>query len=266
MSEYFDATVEVSPSTHQWFKQESLYLMQQQRELGSYPGYPSKRLSYATPRGVETLVGRLHLPIGEWDTGIFPNTPGDEQSEQLYDQGMTLDTYGRPLHPWINDMLDPAIGVVTGRGFYRNWGPNYTADPVIVRTDTPRPMVLLIKRSDTSSWALPGGFVDLNEHSYDTALREAYEETLIDWSHFAPHITKTYSGPLADPRVTAHAWPETTAYMIHLNPELSKSLSIDSFRGNPDEVESAAWFAMDDLSMPLFGSHELLVRLAAKQL
>jgi ADP-ribose pyrophosphatase YjhB (NUDIX family) len=266
MSEQLARQFEQDEASKQWFKQESLLLLAQQLATSRYPGYPSKRLSYASPRGVQTLAQRLHLPIGEWDTGVFPNTPGDAASDLLYDSGLRLDTFGRPLHPWIEAMLDPRIGVVTGRGFYRNWGPNFTADPVIMRTDTSSPMVLLIKRNDTSLWALPGGFVEPGEPAEVAALREAQEETLLDWTQFAPRITPIYQGPLADLRVTAHAWPETTAYAVTLHPQLSARLSTNSFQGDKQEVQDVAWFAIDNQDTPLFGSHKLLIELAAKQL
>ncbi len=246
------------------FKVQSLDLLESQLNVANYPGYPTRRLTFDSQRGVETLVGRLHLPIGEWDTRVFPNTPGDTASAILYDQGLTLDTYGRPLHPWINEMLVPNIGVVTGRGFYRHWGPNYTADPIILRTDTEEPMVLLIQRNDTGQWALPGGFVEANEHTSDAALREAYEETCINLQDYNPILKEVYSGPIADVRITAHAWPETTAYAVLLDPNLSRALGTEPFGGNQEEVQMAAWFKVPDINEALFGSHRLLVNLAIK--
>jgi 8-oxo-dGTP pyrophosphatase MutT (NUDIX family) len=53
--------------------------------------------------------------------------------------------------------------------------------------------VLLIQRSDTGRWALPGGALDIGERITDTAIRETREETGVDI-----HITGlvgVYSNP-----------------------------------------------------------------------
>ena len=65
------------------------------------------------------------------------------------------DTY--PVHPNIH--LNDISSLPEGRGAFWNWGPNYTADPIVLTTED-RPQVLLIRRQDNNMLALPGGFVD----------------------------------------------------------------------------------------------------------
>ena len=158
--------------------------------------------------------------------------------------------------------MEPDLGVVTGKGFYHNWGPNYTADPIIIRTDTEEPMVLLIRRNDTGRLALAGGFIEKGESSLDAAFREAHEETLVNWTQFNPVVRQVYSGPLADVRVTANAWPETTAYAMLLDPTLSAQLTTEPSLGNSEEVQGVVWLPISEVDSSLFGSHRLLVEMA----
>jgi ADP-ribose pyrophosphatase YjhB (NUDIX family) len=260
----FETAEVMSEST--WFKDQSLELLATQLQNRTYPGYPNVRLSYANGASRDAL-GQLHLPDGPWllphDDNEFITT---EQSESLYEKGYELDTENRPLHPWIQDLLREDVGVVTGKGFYRYWGPNFTADPVIIRMDTPEPMVLLVQRKDTKQWALAGGFVEPGESGEVAAFREAEEETLVDWSKFQPAVRQIYKGPLADIRFTANAWPETEAYGLYLDPELTRHLATSFFRGDTAEVDAVGWFTITEARNGLFGSHKLLVELAMQGL
>lgn len=69
----------------------------------------------------------------------------------------------------------------------RHWGTNGAAGLLLVRTDTPEPLVLLQLRAGWThgggTWALPGGALDSHEDSVMAAAREAYEETGIDPRH-----------------------------------------------------------------------------------
>jgi 8-oxo-dGTP diphosphatase len=69
----------------------------------------------------------------------------------------------------------------------RHWGVNGAAGLLLVRTDTPEPLVLLQLRAGWThgggTWALPGGALDSHENSVTAAAREAYEETGIQPTH-----------------------------------------------------------------------------------
>lgn len=240
--------------TEQMFKQESLHCMRNALARQTYPGYPVMS---------ERLFGDI--------TGI-------EMPEKA------------PVHPWAAEMAaDPGIGLVTGKGAYWNYGPNYTADPIVIRRDFEEPHILLIQRADTGNWALPGGFVDNGEDPGLAAEREAEEESGIVISRFKHTRSYIYGGPIADLRTTANAWPETSAYCFELqieNREDQKALvemmsrtrlqkvirsvgrmsSIDRLQNMPwkgsDDARKAAWLPVSKLDDALFGSHKLLIKMA----
>lgn len=237
-------------------KHAQLDLLAQNLTAAQYPGYPSfsDRLHINIDNLPRDAQGTLHIPHGPWHIAKHPNRPNPEvfpspsEMAAFLDQGYELDTYGRPLHPWLRDMLErPDIGIVTGKGAYWHWGPNKTVDPVVFWEDN----VLLVQRKDTGAWALPGGFLD-NEPPLSGAIRELYEETGVIMPDPSAGCL-IYEGPVVDTRVTAHAWPETSAFAFRLEHK-------QSLKHQESEVAAAAWVpvtrALDGL---LFGSHRLLV-------
>lgn len=75
----------------------------------------------------------------------------------------------------------------------RHWGLNGAAGLLLVRTDTPRPLVLLQLRAAWThgggTWALPGGALDSHEDPETAAAREALEEAGIDPVHLVTKDT-----------------------------------------------------------------------------
>ena len=215
--------------------------------LDSYPGYPTTRLV------IEDLTDdtNLTLPEGPWSASV--NTlPDYEEQDRLKANGYELDDLGRPIHPWLREMItDPNVGVVTGLGEYWQWGPNRTADPVVINND-PIPKILLIKRGDTGVWALPGGFIDGDEPADTAAKRELLEETGLLLVGSEGH--RVYDGVVADLRTTAHAWAETTAlaWKVEGTPAVRAG----------DDANDAAWFTVDELPDQLHGSHAVLIQKA----
>src|SRR5690606_11250147 len=106
------------------------------RTRETYPDYPTMRLTNQHQEVARQLQeGRISLlPEGPWDAGIDKLKPQSlEQLALLRLQGYNFDDLGRPLHPWLLDMLqDPEVGVVTGTGAYWKMGPNRTADPIVI--------------------------------------------------------------------------------------------------------------------------------------
>lgn len=244
-----------------WFKDKSLQLFAGHLATRGYPRYPSQleRLTTISELPV-TASGKMVLPDGSWSTD--KELPTVEEYAELQTLGLDFDQYDRPLHPWLKDMLnDPNVGVVTGKGAYWDWGPNYTADPVIIRRDLSEPYVLLITRRDTGALALPGGFVDADETPFDAAVREAQEETCLDLGIYNPTVREIYSGPVADLRATANAWPHTTAYAFELPDEITKQMSTHPYEAGSDAT-LAGWFPAQRVPDYLFGSHKILVEMA----
>lgn len=84
---------------------------------------------------------------------------------------------------------------------------HYTADAVVFATDNDTPVVLLIRRSNTSDaypscWALPGGYVEPGETSFAAIYRELTEETGLNlYEHGATlQPVGIYDLPDRDPR------------------------------------------------------------------
>lgn len=222
-----------------------------------YPGYPTTRLTAANPNVAEQLQqGYIaSLPDGPWNAGYqkLKRQLTPEEVSLLALQGYAFDQTGRPLHPWLTDMLEnPHVGIVTGTGEYWNMGPNRTVDPIIVATED-QPYVLLVLRADTKLWALPGGFIDPGETIHQAGCREASEESGIAIPQDSIAEIVLYDGVVADTRTTAYAWAETTALLFRhthrskLTPDL-------------DEVDDAQWFPLSMLPSVLHGSHGVLLQ------
>lgn len=234
-----------------------------------YSEYPPfvDRLNSTKFNMVRDDNGRIILPYGPWSVDNHSNrekhdkeeVPCLQDQEMLQAMGFEIDSKGRPIHPWFYDMIeDPKIGVITGKGFYRRWGPNYTADPIILS----KGHILLIQRKDTGAEALPGGFIDLlpsgeMEDPDIAARREAEEEARI----IIPNDIigkKVYQGVVADIRTSANAWADTTAILYELDDMIMPNGALDK-----KEVKKVEWFKIDDaLQKHLFGSHKLLVEKA----
>lgn len=122
-------------------------------------------------------------------------------------------------------------------------GPNYAADAVILND---REQICLIQRKSDGSWALPGGFIDPGEHSLHAAIREAHEEThcIFDGGELV------YSGKVNDPRNSSDRWIESDAYLF--------TTSETELRAD-DDAADVAWFDLDHLPHPLYGSHAEII-------
>jgi 8-oxo-dGTP diphosphatase len=91
-------------------------------------------------------------------------------------------------------------GMRPGKFTYDYPRPAVTVDIVIVTCD-PKPRVLLIRRKHdpfAGAWALPGGFVDMDESLEKAARRELREETGIEAGNLLQ--LHTFGEPKRDPR------------------------------------------------------------------
>jgi ADP-ribose pyrophosphatase len=160
------------------------------------------------------------------------------------------------------------------RGLLGKWGPNHAADPIVTRIDpeTGRLQVVVIARSDTGQWALPGGMVDPGESVSATVRREFSEEA----GNFADDPEKqrvfnelceqlfssgqvVYRGYVDDPRNTDNAWMETTAFHFHCSDELGKLLPLNA----GDDASKVKWLSVDGedaQDLTLYANHGVFIR------
>lgn len=115
-----------------------------------------------------------------------------------------------------------------------------TADIALFTIRDGKFSVLLVQRGGhpyKGSWALPGGFVGIDEDAQTAAVRELGEETGISAQNFYLEQTGTYSTPQRDPRMRV----VSVAYFA-LVPDLP-----DPVGG--DDAADARFFPLEDLDL-----------------
>ena len=133
--------------------------------------------------------------------------------------------------------------------------PMVTVDAVVFTFIQNKPQILLINRKNEpfkNCWAIPGGFVELDEELCDAAARELKEETSI--SNVNLKQLHTFAAVGRDPRgrqITIVFWGITK------NPQQIKA---------GDDAQDAKWFPLDTLPKNLAFDHEKILKLAIKKL
>jgi 8-oxo-dGTP diphosphatase len=127
--------------------------------------------------------------------------------------------------------------------------PSVTVDIVIFTLRDGELNVLLVKRKHwpfAGLWAIPGGFVEMNETLEEAARRELTEETgvadvLLEQLH-------TFGDPGRDPRARVI----TVAYtaLIRSDRQIVRAAT---------DAAAAAWFPVDRLPKPLAFDHEMML-------
>jgi 8-oxo-dGTP diphosphatase len=131
---------------------------------------------------------------------------------------------------------------------YEHPRPSLTVDCVIFGLDESDLKVLLIQRGQApfeGQWALPGGFVQMNEMLDEAARRELQEETGV--SNVFLEQLYTYSGVDRDPRERV----VTVAYfaLVKLCDHRIKATT---------DARNAAWFAVHDTPKLAFDHAQIL--------
>ena len=138
---------------------------------------------------------------------------------------------------------------------YEHPHPAVTTDVVALTIREGQLAVLLIKRAKdpfARSWALPGGFVEIDEPLDEAARRELKEETGLEPIDLEQLYT--FGEPDRDPRERVI----TVVYLALVPPDRS------AVRAATD-AEAVGWFGMHGLPTLAFDHHEIL-RLAGQRL
>jgi len=131
---------------------------------------------------------------------------------------------------------------------YRYPHPAVTTDVVLFTIRDEKLQLLLIRRRNPpfrGQWALPGGFLDMDEDLAACALRELKEETGIGNVYLEQLYT--FGKPGRDPR-------ERVISVAHYGLAPSESITL-----KPDsDAAEAAWFAFDELPELAFDHREIV--------
>jgi 8-oxo-dGTP diphosphatase len=134
---------------------------------------------------------------------------------------------------------------------YKYPRPAVTTDCVIFGFDGIKLKVLLIERGGEpykGMWALPGGFMHMDDTAEEGALRELKEETNLTANYIEQFYT--FTDPHRDPRERVI----TIAYFA--------LVKIQDVVGG-DDARRAQWFAMDDIPQLAF-DHDRILRKATE--
>ena len=126
--------------------------------------------------------------------------------------------------------------------------PSVTVDIVLFTDAFPRPEVLLIRRKNPpfkGLWALPGGFLEMNETLEESALRELHEETNI--SDVELRQVATFGHPERDPRGRVI----TVAYVGIIKSERQEVVA-------GSDAAEVAWFPILDLPQLAFDHSKII--------
>jgi 8-oxo-dGTP diphosphatase len=122
-----------------------------------------------------------------------------------------------------------------------------TTDCIVIKNNGKTPKVLLIQRKHEpyiNKWALPGGFVEIDEDLEEGAQRELEEETGIKGLNLVQF--RTYGKPGRDPRGRTIS----VVYFANLDNEVTVTAS--------DDAAEAAWFDLNDLPALAFDHEDIL--------
>ena len=128
--------------------------------------------------------------------------------------------------------------------------PALTVDCAVIALEQTGPQVLLIQRDKppaAGSWALPGGFVEVDETLADAARRELHEETGLSVERVEQ--LRVFDAVDRDPRERI-----LSVLFLAFVPHADRNI-----RG-ADDARSAAWFPLSELPELAF-DHPLMLEL-----
>ena len=132
--------------------------------------------------------------------------------------------------------------------------PMLTADCVVTN---PRREVLLVRRGNDpyrGCWALPGGFMEMDETIEHCAARELQEETGLAVTESELRLVGVYSAPGRDPRGRT----VTAAYAVRVPDGASAAAG--------DDADEVRWGSLDDLPSLAFDHAQIIADASAREL
>jgi len=127
--------------------------------------------------------------------------------------------------------------------------PSVTVDIIVTKKENNSEFILLIERKNEpfkNQWALPGGFIDINEEIKTAAYRELKEETSI--SEIKLQQLHTFGKPGRDPR-------GRTISVIYIG-ELS---NLDQKVEARDDAKKLNWFNIKDVPDMAFDHKDIIL-------
>ena len=145
---------------------------------------------------------------------------------------------------------------IKGKYTYEWPRPMVSADAAVFRISGGRTFLLLIKRKNEpymGKWAIPGGFVELDEELEDAAARELAEETGLT------------GVPLEQMRAFGTLGRDPRGRMITITFMGFTSEENPEVKGGDDAAE-AKWFDIENLPVDLAFDHDKVIKFAIKKL
>lgn len=140
---------------------------------------------------------------------------------------------------------------------YKYERPAVTVDIVLFSTKGQMPNVLLIQRKNDpfkGRWAIPGGFIEMDETLKQSATRELKEETGVNISEEKLKQLYTFGDPNRDPRHRTI----TVVYLAIVDPDDVKLRAAS-------DASDTKWFPCDDLPQLAF-DHQKILDMALERL
>jgi len=134
--------------------------------------------------------------------------------------------------------------------------PMVTVDAVVFSLADGTPRILLVNRKHEpykGHWAIPGGFIEMDEELEDAVARELEEETGL--RGIALEQMRTFGTVGRDPRGR-----QITVVFMGIAPEGQTQV-----RGGDDAAE-ARWFDIDSLPDNMAFDHDIVIEVAVDQL
>lgn len=144
--------------------------------------------------------------------------------------------------------------MTTGRYCYDYPRPALTVDAAVFRRIDGRWRILLIRRARdpfAGTWALPGGFVDMDETLARAAARELEEETGL--TGVALEQLHTFGDPGRDPR-------GRTVSVVHVGIAGDADTTGANAVHAADDAAEAEWHPIDDLPSLAFDHDAVIAR------